>query len=141
MTDLTGPTGADDSDADEPEALGEFIRAMLRRHRLHHKTAVVDVPRERAVINQLTLPPTPVVEVAAAVRFQAMKELPFPLDTAAMDYVIVARDAAGLATEVLLAAVTVETLDRIRRTCEAAGLTPERIGLRRNAFIAVRTGR
>lgn len=117
-------------DVDDPGTLGEFIRSMLRRHRLHFKSVVVDVPRERAVINRLTLPPTPTAEVAAAVRFQAMKELPFPLDTAAIDYVIMGRDERGLATEVLLAAVTTETLDRVRMTCEAAGLTPMRIGLR-----------
>lgn len=117
-------------DVDDPEALGEFIRTMLRRHRLHFKSVVVDVPRERAVINRLALPPTPTAEVAAAVRFQAMKELPFPLDTAAIDYVVMGRDERGLATEVLLAAVTTETLDRVRSTCLAAGLTPARIGLR-----------
>ncbi len=117
-------------DADEPEAMGDFIRQMLRRHRLHHRSVVVDVPRERAVINRIPLPPTPPAEVAAAVRFQAMRELPFPLESAAVDYVVMERDAAGNATEVLVAAVTLETLDRVRSTCAAAGLSPTRIGLR-----------
>lgn len=117
-------------EADDPEALGDFIRAMLRRHRLRQRSVVVDVPRDRAVINRLRLPPTPAREVAAAVRFQAMKELPFPLDTAAIDFVITDTDEQGLAREVLLAAVTVETLGRVRQTCAAAGLVPTRIGLR-----------
>ncbi len=117
-------------DADDPESMGDFIRSMLRRHRLHYRGVVVDVPRERAVINRLRLPPTPLAEVPAAVRFQAMKELPFPLDTAAVDFVVMERDANGLTTEVLLAAVTLETLERVRLTCQAAGLTPMRIGLR-----------
>jgi Tfp pilus assembly PilM family ATPase len=117
-------------DADDPEAMGGFVRAMLRRHRLSYKSVVVDVPRERAVINRLALPPTPPAEVAAAVRFQAMKELPFAVETAAVDYIIMGRDENGQAIEVLLAAVTTETLDRVRLTCEAAGLTPARIGLR-----------
>ncbi len=117
-------------DSDDPEAMGDFIRAMLRRHRLSHRSVVVDVPRERAVINRLTLPPTPAAEVAAAIRFQAIKELPFSVDSAAIDFIIMGRDANGLATEVLLAAVTTETLNRVRLTCEAAGLTPARIGLR-----------
>jgi type IV pilus assembly protein PilM len=129
-------------DADEPEAMGDFIHAMLRRHHLSYKSVVVDVPRERAVINRLTLPPTPTVEVAAAVRFQAMKELPFAIETAAVDYIIMGRDERGLATEVLLAAVTTETLDRVRLTCEAAGLTPARIGLRPYAnLISIRRTR
>lgn len=120
----------DDVDAEDPEALGAFIKQMLRRHRLSHRRVVVDVPRERAVINRLSLPPTPNDEVAAAVRFQAMKELPFPVDSAAIDFVVMGRDEKGLATEVLLAAVTIDTLNRTRATCEAAGLVPMRIGLR-----------
>lgn len=117
-------------ESDDPEQMGDFIRQMLRRHRMHQKRVVVDVPREKAVINRLAMPPTPPEEVANAVRFQAMKELPFPVDSAAIDYVVMERDADGLATEVLLAAVTLETLERVRATCEAAGLTPTRIGLR-----------
>jgi type IV pilus assembly protein PilM len=117
-------------DADDPQALGEFIRSVMRQFNLHHRTAVVDIPRERAVINRLTLPPTPPGEVAAAVQFQALKELPFPPDTASVDHVVLTRDERGWVTEVLLAAVTHETLDRVRATCAAAGLTPVRIGLR-----------
>jgi type IV pilus assembly protein PilM len=117
-------------DAEDPEAMGEFIQQMLKRHRLRAKWVLVDVPRERAVINRLSLPPTPTGEVAAAVRFQAMRELPFPLESAAADYVITLRDDDGMAVEALLAAVTKETLDRIRHTCELAGLSPARIGLR-----------
>lgn len=117
-------------DADEPQAMGDFIQQMLRRHHLRSKWVLVDVPRERAVINRLTLPPTPASEVAAAVQFQAMRELPFPFDSAAVDYVVTRRDEQGAVIEVLLAAVTLETLERVRATCQAAGLTPARIGLR-----------
>lgn len=120
----------DNVDSDDPQTMGPYIHQMLRRHGLRQKTVVVDVPRERAVINRLALPPTPPGEVAAAVRFRAMKELPFPVETAAVDYVVTARDESGNATQVVLAAVTTETLERVRATCEAAGLTPSRIGLR-----------
>ncbi|MGE0482034.1 MAG: pilus assembly protein PilM [Phycisphaerae bacterium] len=117
-------------DADDPAIMGDFIGQMMKRHRMHHRRAIVDVPRDKAVINRLTLPPTPANEVAAAVRFQAMKELPFPLEEAVIDYVVVRRDANRLVTEVLLAAVRNEALQRLRETCLAAGLTPARIGLR-----------
>ncbi len=117
-------------DCDDPAALGEFIASIVRRHHLRQKRVVVSVPRERAVINRLRLPPTPPAELAAAVRFQAMRELPFPLDEAEIDFVVLQRDPSGATSEVLLAAVRKETLERIRRTCVAAGLTPARIGLR-----------
>jgi type IV pilus assembly protein PilM len=117
-------------DSDDPQAMGTFIAQQLQRHRIKHNRVIVDVPRDKAVINRLPVPPTPLHELAAAVRFQAMRELPFPLDEAQIDYVVTARNEEGLATEVLLAAVRLEALDRLRETCQAAGLTPARIGLR-----------
>lgn len=117
-------------DVEDPAALGEFIAQCLARHRIRQTRVVVDVPREKAVINRLKLPPTPLNELAAAVRFQAMRELPFSLEEAEIDYVTLATDDSGRATEVLLAAVRRETLDRLRATVQAAGLTPLRIGLR-----------
>ncbi len=119
-----------DIDASDPQAMGAFIKKQLDEHRLRAKQVVVDVPRERTVINRMILPPTPAAEVAAAVRFQAMRELPFSLDSAALDYVVTKQDENGLTTEVLLAAVMNETLHRVRDTCLAAGLMPSRIGLR-----------
>lgn len=116
-------------DSEEPAALGAFIHDVLRRHNLRSRRVIVDVPRDRAVINRLKFPPTPLNELAAAVRFQAMRELPFSLDEAEIDYVVLAREG-NFATEVLLAAVRREALDRIQQTCAAAHLIPSRIGLR-----------
>lgn len=117
-------------DADDPAAMGEFIAGTLKRHRMKFRRAVVDVPRDRAVINRLTIPPTPPGELAGAVQFQAMRELPFSLDEAVIDHVIMQRDENKNVVEVLLAAVRKDTLRRISATCEAAGLIAERIGLR-----------
>lgn len=120
----------DGLDADDPAEMGQYVAKRIRQHRLHFKAAIVDVPRDRSVINRLTLPPTPDGELAAAVRFQAMKELPFPVDDAAVDFVVMQRDERKLATEVLLAAVQKDVLQRIVDTCTAAGLKPARVGLR-----------
>jgi Tfp pilus assembly PilM family ATPase len=117
-------------DPDQPESLGAFVRQVLRGHRIGLKRVVVHIPRDRTVMNHLTLPPTPPSEVAAAVRFQALKELPFPLDEAVIDFVVRKRDERGWATGVLLAAATREVLEQVRGVCQAAGLEPLRIGLR-----------
>jgi type IV pilus assembly protein PilM len=117
-------------DSEDPKAMGEFISQSMRRHGWRNPRVLVDVPRDKAVINRLTLPPTPATELAGAVRFQALKELPFTAEEAAIDFGILNRDAAGQVTEVLLGAVRNETLERIRQTCAAAGLSALRIGLR-----------
>lgn len=121
------PTGVD---AEDPAALGKFIAESLARHNVKIKQVMLDVPRDLAVINRLKLPPTPPSELAAAVRFQAMRELPFPLEDAQVDFVVMTRDESGQVTEVLLAAVRNEILKRLTETCEAAGLTAVRVGLR-----------
>lgn len=115
---------------DDAAALGAYIKELMQRHRIGLRQACVDIPRDRAVINRLTVPPTPLNDVAAAVRFQAMRELPFPVDTAAIDFVVTKQNDEGLATEVLLAAVKLDALQQTKDVLLAAGLTAERIGLR-----------
>lgn len=120
----------DHVDAEDAESLGPFIKQMLHHHHIRLRHCIVDVPRERTVINRLKIPPTPPNELAAAVRFQAQRELPFTLEEAEVDFVIMQRDEQGWATEVLLAAVRREVLGRIVETCRQAGLSVSRVGLR-----------
>lgn len=121
------PEGVDIVDA---STMGSFISGVLQEKELRQKRVIVDVPREKAVTARLTLPPTPHDELAAAVRYQAMRELPFPIEQAAVDFVATETNEDGLTTEVLLAGVRKEHLDQIRAICHQAGLTPIRIGLR-----------
>src|SRR5262245_19363428 len=60
-------------DTEDPIAMGPFIATSLERHRVRLKKCIVDVPREKALINRLKLPPTPASELAGAVRFQALR--------------------------------------------------------------------
>ncbi len=115
---------------DDAEAMGKFIAQMLARHRWTQKRAVVNVARERVVINTLTLPPTTLDDLASVVRFQALKELPFSIDDAAVDFAVTAREGKNAVTQVLLAAVRKDVLERICETATAAGLTLLRVGLR-----------
>lgn len=121
------PDGVDSYDV---SSMGSFIAEVLRDKGLHSKRVIVDVPRDKAVITRLQMPPTPNDELAAAVRFQAMRELPFPIEQASIDFVATDSNQAGLTTEVLLAGVRNEQLDLIRAICQQAGLTPIRVGLR-----------
>jgi type IV pilus assembly protein PilM len=121
------PDGVDINDA---SAMGSLIADVLKEHNLSQKRVIVDVPRDKAVITRLKMPPTPHDELASAVRYQAMRELPFPIEQASVDYVATDWNENGLTTEVLLAGVLKQHLDVIREICYQAGLTPIRIGLR-----------
>jgi type IV pilus assembly protein PilM len=117
-------------DVDDPQSMGPYIAGLLRQHKIRLKRVVIDMSREKAVINRVALPPTPNDELAAAVQFQALRELPFPAEQAVVDFSPTQRNAEGLVTEVLLAAVRKESLERAAATCREAGLVPARIGLR-----------
>ena len=57
----------DDIDVDDPVAMGGLLARMLRWHGWRYRRVIVDVARDKAVINRLTLPPTPLDELAATV--------------------------------------------------------------------------
>jgi type IV pilus assembly protein PilM len=117
-------------DINDPASMGPFIAGVLKSRKIHLRRVVIDMSREKAVINRVSLPPTPTDELAAAIQFQAMRELPFPVEQAVVDFAPTERNENGLVTEVLLTAVKKESLERLQHTCREAGLVPTRIGLR-----------
>lgn len=121
--------------ARDPAMMGDFLSRMLREHRIRVKKAVVDVPRQDVILNLISLPRGTRDELAAMVHAQVAKELPFSKDQAAIDFAVVP-GGDGPTCQVWVAAVRTHVLDYYRQTLEAAGLTPERIGLRSYALQA-----
>jgi type IV pilus assembly protein PilM len=118
---------------DDVEALGAFLREAMRQAKVGVKQAVMSVPRDQVVLNTLNLPPTPPEEMAAIVQFQIVKELPFAIDQAALDFAVGADFDPKEPCSVLVAAVRNEQLEFYRKVAYEAGLSIERIGLRPHA--------
>lgn len=113
----------------DPAIMGNFINRALREHRIRAKKALVDIPRQDAILNLVSLPRGTRDETAAMVHAQIAKDLPFSKDQAAIDFTVL--DEKGSTTcQVWVAAVRSHVLDYYVQTLEAAGLAPERIGLR-----------
>jgi type IV pilus assembly protein PilM len=113
----------------DPEGLGRHIRRVLDEEGISTKRGIVDIPRDQAVLHTLTLPAAKDEELAALVRFQIVRELPFPLDDAVVDFAAEPRGEDGQ-QRVLVAAVRNDVLEFFRRVFMHAGLRLERIGLR-----------
>jgi len=114
----------------EPAMLGAFIRRVLVQQDLRASRAVVDIPRDRVILNTLSLPTTEPSELAGMVHFQISRELPFPMADAVIDFAAGAPAADAGTTEVLVAAVQHQVLDFYKRVADEAGLKLQRIGLR-----------
>lgn len=129
-------------DVEDPESLGQFISRALRQRRIRTQRAIVAIPREKAVLNMLSLPQVPMEEMPSVVHFQITKELPFALEEAKIDFATFPAAAEAETVDVLVAAVRNDELEHYKAVCENAGLELQRIGLRPYANnVAVNHGR
>lgn len=126
----------------EPEAFGAFLRAALAQANMNVRHALLTIPRDRVVLNNLRLPPTPPDELPSMVQLQIGKELPFPADQATIDFALLGAPTDGKAgMDVLVAAVRNDYLEPYRTIAYEAGLTVDSIGLRPHGnVIAVTSG-
>lgn len=133
----------DNLDLDDAEAVGGFIGRTVEEMNLARCGVLMSVPRKRAALKVVALPPgAGPEETASMVRFQAEKDLPFPPEQAVIDFTITSHfDAAGPAppapgadetpaVSVLAGAVDADVVEHYRRVAQAAGVRLRRLGLR-----------
>ena len=129
------PEGLDMADA---PAVGEFVKYTLDQMHLAGTAVLMNVPRSKAVLKPLVLPPVSgPAELANMVRFQAAKELSFRPEEAVIDFTIESHYGAQPAPEdepqgehVLVAAVQQPVREYYQQIAEAAGVRLLRLGLR-----------
>jgi type IV pilus assembly protein PilM len=120
-------------DAEDPRAIGAFLRETLQKRKLGRLPIVMNVSRAQAVLKPLRLPPgTDRSEIAGMVQFQVQQDLPFPIDEAVVDFTVerevVEDDLHGL--DILAAAVRQSNVEHYQAIAESAGLKLLRLGLR-----------
>lgn len=119
-----------DVDADNPEQMGGLIRRTLDQEGVSTKHAIVDVPRDQAILKTLTLPTARPEDLPGMVQIQIAKELPFPVTEAVVDFAVAPNEGESPTGDVLVAAVRREMLAQYQATFDKAGLKLERVGLR-----------
>ncbi|MEN0021061.1 MAG: pilus assembly protein PilM [Planctomycetota bacterium] len=126
----------EDVDAADANSVGEWLKAELRAAGVNAKSAAVLVPRGSVILKPLTLPiaaDADIAELAGLVRLRLSRELPIPLDAAAVDFVVGRHRSPASDTAdrpVLAAAVPVATLDWARDAVQAAGVKVPVVGVR-----------
>jgi Tfp pilus assembly protein PilN len=102
------------------------------------------IGRSHAVLRDLRLPDAPPHELPGMVQLQAIRELSFPVEQAAIDYEVVGAPDSDGQRRVILAALQQDVIDRFRRSIQNSGLEPSRVGLRPyatwRAYRAVNSG-
>lgn len=117
-------------DLASPEQTGLHIRRTLAQEGIATKHAIVDIPRDQAILKTLVLPTGQPEELPGMVEIQIAKELPFPATEAVIDFAVVPAEKDAVKGEVLVAAIRRELLEQYEATFAVAGLKLDRIGLR-----------
>ncbi len=120
----------DDVVVKDAESMGNFVQQVLSEERIRTQSVIVDIPRDQAVLNSMSLPAVDLNDLAGMVQLQIAKELSFPLGDAVVDFAVTEHDGEANTADVLVAAVRCEVLDFYKSVCEQAGLKLERVGLR-----------
>ncbi len=115
--------------AADPSIMGAHIRRVLDEERISTTHAIVDIPRDQAILKTLNLPSSRADDLPGMVEIQIARELPFPAAEAVIDFVV-SGSMEGGTSDVLVAAVRREVLGHYEAVMRHAGLKLERVGLR-----------
>ena len=121
------PADLDQSDVGQ---MGRHIRRTLDQEGITTKHAIVDIPRDQAILKTLRLPTGQPDELPGMVEIQIAKELPFPVLEAVVDFTTEGTSTDEATGEVLVAAVRREVLAHYEAIFEVAELKLDRVGLR-----------
>ena len=113
----------------DPQAVAQVLRGLLRTARIGARRGTVAVTGQNVLARVLRFPPIPEDEVKRAIRWEAERHLPFPVDEAVIDV-----ETVGQVTldgkpqlEVLLAAAPEALVLTYIQTLESARLMVEAI--------------
>ena len=76
----------------EAADLGRVLRDALQQERVSCRRVIVDIPRDQAVLNTLSLPKVSVSDLAGMVEVQIGKSLPYPAAEAVVDFAVLLRE-------------------------------------------------
>jgi Tfp pilus assembly PilM family ATPase/Tfp pilus assembly protein PilN len=118
------------SESGESESMQSLVMRELSKFAVSGAKVVGLVGRSHAVLRDLRLPDAPATEMPGIVQLQAMRELSFPVEQAAIDYEVVGAPDAEGQRRVILAALQLDVLNRFQHSLKTSQAELSRVGLR-----------
>jgi type IV pilus assembly protein PilM len=112
------------AEARETEPLAAHLRQVLRDHGFSTRQAVVAVGGSEVAVRRVSLPAVPEDEIVGAIRWQAQKSFPFPIEDALITFQVLfeSKSEGQTSLEVLAVAATREAVMRKVDVLQEAGL-------------------
>ncbi len=111
----------------DPGLLAQEIRELLLEARIRKRFVVTAVPNASLFLRAIQIPKMSPKEMEEAVRWEAERYIPFPLDEVTLDFAPLnplEEAAEGEQAQVMVAAVRNETVMGLLEALKGAGLTP-----------------
>ncbi|GAA6743192.1 type IV pilus assembly protein PilM [Thermus antranikianii] len=111
----------------EPQALAQELKELLAEARTKKRYVVTAVPNPSVILRTLQVPKMPPKEMEEAVRWEAERYIPFPIDEVVLDFAPLdplAEVADGEQVEVMVGAARQEAVASLLEALRGAGLTP-----------------
>jgi type IV pilus assembly protein PilM len=116
---------------EDPTFVSEAIKALIREVGLKPGKVNLTVSDPSIHIRRITLPSMPKSELREAVRWEMKSHLPFPVESAQIDYLILgeATDKDLKRLDLIVVACPRQLIDRSLAIAEGAGLRPMHLGV------------
>ncbi|WP_243027609.1 type IV pilus assembly protein PilM [Thermus albus] len=111
----------------EPQALAQELKELLAEAKVRKRYVVTAVPNPSVILRTLQVPKMPLKEMEEAVRWEAERYIPFPIDEVVLDFAPLdplAEAAEGEQVEVMVGAARQEAVASLLEALRGAGLTP-----------------
>ncbi len=123
----TPPGTIQDGQVIEPQAIAAEIKAGLSEAKIRNKYVVTSIANQAAITRIIPMPKMSLKELDEAIKWEAERYIPFPIDEVVLDYDILDNPddvAADGQMEVMIAAAQHETIARLVEVIKLAGLEP-----------------
>lgn len=125
-------------DVDADALVQENLRKLIADHGIRHGKVIASVPGSAAFAKFAKLPPVEAKKIPDIVRFEAVQQIPFPIEEVEWDYQVLAQPDSP-EVEVGIFAITKDRVNRILNNYQAAGLSIDGLTLSAlavyNAFV------
>lgn len=114
---------------DDPQGLGEWLKAELRRERVSASQVCISLPREDVLVRHLEVPDVSDDELPDLVRYQSAAKSSIPLDQLTLDFLPLPRRDDSSVRDVLVSTVHQDRIKRLRKISTSAGLELQSVGV------------
>jgi type IV pilus assembly protein PilM len=123
----------------EPEQVGAALKQLWSQSALKERSVLLGVSNQGVLVRHITIPKVPADKLKNVITYQAQEQLPIPLDSVVLDYLILGETSengeAEKALEILLVAARRDMLDQFLEALSIAGLEPLDIDVSSMAMI------